>query len=169
MSEELLTDIGLIKPDDIVFSLSKNGFLQCEYKGKKYPRVILSRALPFSDPENYISVQDEENNEIGLLQTLEHFSDDQCALLREALRLRYFSPVISSLKSVKEKMGYLYIEAVLENGSGRLIAVKDFSRNLRLLEGGRVLITDLDGNRYTISDFSKIDQRSRRRLEPYIV
>ena len=88
--------------------------------------------------------------------------------LREALRLRYFSPQILEIRSVKEKMGYLYMEVRIEGGE-RVFAVKDYSRSLRAIDAHRLMVTDVEGNRYVIPDIDALDIRSRRRIEPYLL
>ena len=41
-------------------------------------------------------------------------------------------------------------------------------KNLALLGIGRILIFDMDGNRYIMPEFSKTDVKSQRLLEPYL-
>jgi len=163
-----LTDIGLLSSADITISLSPNGFLSAAMGEKEYPRVTLSRALPFSQPEGYISVIDTENKELGIIKHLNDFPDEQKKLMRDALRMRYFSPEIREIRSIKEKMGYLYLDVRIEGGD-RVFAVKDFSRNIRSIDAYRIIITDVEGNRYTIENIEILDAKSRNRLEPYLL
>ena len=163
-----LTDIGILTPADVCFYASGESFLGARMGERDIPRVIVARALPFSEPESWLSIQDEEKKELGILRSLDEFPEEQQKLLREALRLRYFSPEIREILSVKEKMGFLYIDARLSGGE-RVFAVKDYSRNLRAIDARRLMITDVEGNRYTIGDMEALDVRSRRRIEPYLL
>ncbi|MGN1073871.1 MAG: DUF1854 domain-containing protein [Eubacteriales bacterium] len=163
-----LTDIGILSPADITFYSSGEGFLGARLGERDVPRVTVARALPFSHPERYLCIQDEERHELGILRDLRDFPEDQQQLLRGALRMRYFSPRILEIRSVKDKMGYLYLDVRIEGGD-RVFAVKDFSRNLRAIDAHRLIITDVEGNRYQIEDIDALDIRSRRRLEPYLL
>lgn len=165
---QTLTDIGLLSPSDITFYAAAAGFLGARTHDRDCPRVTVSRILPFSQPEKYLSIRDEENAELGIIADLSTFPEDQRALLREALRLRYFSPQILEIRSVKEKMGYLYMEVRIEGGE-RVFAVKDYSRSLRAIDAHRLMVTDVEGNRYVIPDIDALDIRSRRRIEPYLL
>ncbi len=163
-----LIDIGLLKPEDIVFYDAGEGFLGAKMGERDIPRVTVSRALPFSEPEKWLSIRDEEKHELGIIEDLAGFPQEQRTLLREALRLRYFSPEILELLSVRDKMGYLYIDARISGGE-RVFAVKDYSRNLRIIGNNRLMITDVEGNRYTIENMEAMDAKSRRRIEPYLL
>ena len=148
-----LTDIGILSPADITFYPSGEGFLGARLGERDVPRVTVARALPFSQPERYLCIQDEERHELGILRDL---------------RMRYFSPRILEIRSIKDKMGYLYLDVRIEGGD-RVFAVKDFSRNLRAIDAHRLMITDVEGNRYQIEDIDALDIKSRRRLEPYLL
>lgn len=162
-----LTDIGILTENDVTFYAS-DAFLGAKIRGTDYPRVTLARALPFTLPEHYISVLDPDNKELGIVRALNDFPDEQKMLMREALRLRYFSPVIREIRSVKEKMGYLYMDVRIDGGE-RVFAVRDYSRNIRSIDAYRLIITDVEGNRYNIENFENMDTKSKRKLEPYLL
>lgn len=154
------------EPECCIFSVNKNGFLALELNGKKYPRVILTRSLPVTQPFDYICVSDTEKNEICIIQHASDFSAEQQELIREELSQRYYCPSISSIDTIKEKMGHFYFDVRI--GTGRKsFTVRDISKNIRMYNGC-VELTDIDGNRYKITDFDKIPKKSRRKLEPYI-
>ena len=74
--------------------------------------------------------------------------------------------------SVKDKLGYVYIEMKLKNKQGKeydkSCAVKDVSRNIRMLSQNSVIIFDVDGNRYIVPDLSNLNKASLRRLDSYL-
>ena len=115
-----------------------------------------------------MSIRDEDDKELGIIADLSDFPEDQRALVREALRLRYFTPQILEIRSVKEKMGNLYLDVRIEGGE-RVFAVKDYSRDRRAIDAHRLMIVDVEGNRYIIEDLEALDIRSRRRIEPYLL
>ena len=155
-----------VTPSDCHFYQEKAGFLGAEIRGERHDRVILKRALPFQSPEMYICITDVEKNELGIIEDIAAFSEEQQALIRGELSLRYFCPVITDILSIKEKMGHFYFDAKV-NGVKKSFTVKDLSKNVRM-HGSNIDITDIDGNRYRIADLKAISPRSRRKLEPYL-
>lgn len=142
-------------------------FLGLEHEGKDHGRVSLHRALPIQEPDAFLFVLDKEGAEIGILRTLVAFSEEQAALLRQELEFRYYCPRILRLYSAKERMGYVYLEIGMAAGR-RTLAVKDVGKSIRRLDGERILILDVDGNRYLVEDFSRLDRTGRKLLEPYL-
>ena len=46
--------------------------------------------------------------------------------------------------------------------------MRDTYRNIARVGGGRLVITDVDGNRYHIEDVAKLDRKSYKRIELYL-
>lgn len=164
-------DIGILDPEKTEFYITPGGFTGLKYDGTDYPRILLRRALPTAQPMNYISVADKENKEIGILRALSDLSEPQCRIVTAELESRYYCPVICEVRSVKDKLGYVYFELTIErNGKkhSKNCAVKDVSRNIRMLDDERLILFDVDGNRYIINSLSALDKKSLSRLEPYL-
>ena len=155
-----------LHPQECVFYESDAGFLGAEIKGTKYDRVLLKRALPFGAPEDYVCVSDIERNELGILEHVSEFDETQRELIHKELSLRYFTPVINDILSIKEKMGHFYFEVKIGEIK-KSFTVKDLSKNVRT-HNQNIDIIDIDGNRYRIEDLSAIAKRARRKLEPYL-
>ena len=155
-----------LHPGECVFYESDAGFIGAEIKGKKYDRILLKRALPFAAPDDYICVSDIERNELGIIEHASAFSEAQRSLINRELSLRYFTPVISDITSIKEKMGHFYFDVKIGTVP-KSFTVKDLSKNVRMHDNN-IDITDIDGNRYRIEDLSAIATRARRKLELYL-
>ncbi len=162
-----IMDINALELRNAEFYLSGNGFVGLRYLDKDYKRVVFSRILPLNNPDEYISVMDTENKEIGIILSLRELGERQAEIVGNELSKRYFCPAIQKITSVKEKMGYVYFDAHIK-GRSRNFAVKDVSRNIRQLGDQRIIIFDVDGNRYLIEDTSAMDKKSLRLLEPYL-
>ena len=147
-------------------SLLRESALDIERKGH-YDRVRLRRAFPFNSSENYISVLDEDQNEIGLIEDITLFGEAELALIREELARVYYSAQILKIKAVKEKLGYAYFTVCCDNGE-RDIPLRDVYRSIIRLGEDRLVIIDVDGNRYYIDSVSALDKKSRKKLEMYI-
>lgn len=155
-----------VSPEKCVFSVNPNGFLAAEIDGKEYKRVILTRTLPLSLPNEYICISDIEKNEVGIIEKIADFSPEQQKLINSELSQRYYCPVIEKIESIKEKMGNFYFDVVI-GGVKKSFAVKDITKSIRQ-HGDAIDVTDIDGNRYRITDFDSIEAKSRRKLEPYL-
>jgi hypothetical protein len=162
-----LMDINILNTDSVEFYLTVNNFVGLKYKDKDYKRVILSRILPLNDPDEYISIIDTENAEIGIIRSISELREEQAKIIRDELSKRYYCPSVLRISSVKEKMGYVYFDVEIK-GRSKNFAVKDVSRNIRQLDDKRIMIFDIDGNRYIIEDINQLDAKSARRIEPYL-
>ncbi len=169
-TQQDIRDIGFFDAKKLKFTANEGGFLELEYNGTKYPRVAVRRVLPHKLPEEYLSVCDHELKELGIIKSLSELSTEQAELIRNELSHRYYCPILESVESLKDKMGYIYIEAKLMGKVryDKSFAVKDVSKNIRRLSEDEVIIFDVDGNRYLIKAFTKLDQKSIRMLEPYV-
>lgn len=156
--------------DNARFSRTRGGFVSLEYNGNTWPRIAVYRAFPFTDPERYISIRepDEKAKEIGMVQDLNQDLDPQTAeLLREQLRIRYFTPKILKIQDIKEEYGFAYFKAVTEQGPCRFTIHMSGSSVVRLSDS-RILLSDLDGNRFEIEDLNRLSESELHKLDLFI-
>ena len=170
-SLEASVDIGYLDLGRARFYKTSGGFTGLKYGEADYPRISLRRALPIEKPSEYISVADSENKEIGILRSLQELSDEQLPIVVDELDKRYYCPQIREIKSVKDKLGYVYMELSLvasDKVYEKNCAIKDVNKNIRVLDERRLLIFDVDGNRYIIPALAELDKKSIKRLGPYM-
>ena len=140
---------------------------------EEFERVVVLRSFPVTNPDEFLSVREPDSKkqgrgkEIGMIRRITDFDDDTQALLREELDRRYFTPEISKISSVKDKFGYLYFDVATTAGNVTFVLNNPFS-NIRILEDGRILINDIDGNVFGISDPAKLDAASLKKIEIYL-
>ncbi|MCL2422163.1 MAG: DUF1854 domain-containing protein [Defluviitaleaceae bacterium] len=166
------TQIGLMDTNKAEFYVTEGGFAGLRYEGEDYPHIVLRRSLPIKEPMKYISVADHENKEIGIIRSVEDLNGAQRDIIINELDNRYYAPHVLEILSVKDKLGYVYIEMRIQNKSGKEhnknCAIKDVNRNIRMLSDTSLIIFDVDGNRYIIEDLGKLDKHSIKRLDPYL-
>ena len=170
-SLESTIDIGFLKADQAEFYRTPGGFTGLRYGEKDYPRIALRRALPIGLPMEYISIADPENKEIAIIRDVRLLADGQMAIVSDELSKRYYCPEVYGIKSVKDKMGYVYMELLIGSDGERYeksCAINDVNKNIRMLDDDRLLLFDVDGNRYIVSSLSGLDKKSLKRLEPYM-
>lgn len=167
-----------LTPDNARFSLSSGGLVSlnlstAEYGREYFERVIVIRCFPLSNPSEFISVRQPDSRfkgrgtEIGIIRRLSDFDEQTGRIICTELEERYFSPEITKITSVKEKFGYYYWDVMTSSGSFSFVLNNPYS-DIRMLENGSVSVLDMDGNRFTITDPSKLDRQSYRKLEVYI-
>ena len=159
--------ITFLEPDKCRFSFNQNGFLLLSVDGENKGRVKLIRSYPYSLTDEYICVHDIEDNEIGIIRDLKELDKESLNSANKELQNRYYCPTVTAVKSIKERMGHFYFDVVID-GKSKSFTVRDLTRNLRSANENTLLIFDVDGNRYIIPDQEKIEQKSRRLLEPYL-
>ncbi|MBO7408179.1 MAG: DUF1854 domain-containing protein [Clostridia bacterium] len=171
--DNALTDIVKIEylqPDKAEFTL-KNGYIALKYswpdEEKEYDRVFLHRCFPNELTEEYLSVLDRDNNEIGVIRSIDEFPEETRDILRGELKRKYHIYTIKAVISVNEKYGYSYWKIKDAEGE-RDFTVRDTYRSINRIGGDRVTVTDVDGNRFEIPSLEALDRRSRRKIEMYL-
>ncbi len=167
-----------LTPKNAWFSRSEGGLISLKIinadgEEETFERVILRRSFPVSAPDEFLSVREPDSRkkgrgeEIGMIRDIKVFDGDTIALLKAELELRYFTPEIKKITSVKDKFGYSYWEVETTAGSVSMVLNNPYS-NIRVLEDKRVLISDMDGNAFIIPDPKKLDRVSYRFIDVYL-
>ena len=166
-----------LTPENARFRRSAGGMISLDLIGgeetETFERVVVLRSFPITAPEEFLSVREPDTRkkgrgaEIGMIRHLSDFDADTVALIHEELSVRYFTPQILKIHSVKEKFGYSYWEAETTAGKVSFVLNNPFA-NIRVLEDQRIYISDMDGNSFVIPDPTALDRASYRRIEVYI-
>lgn len=162
-----------------------SGRLWGEVHGRHYDELLVHLTFPLTDPAEWISlvaVEDPDADgrrsdggqsdrvELGVLETLGALDEASRAAVRGALRLRYFLPRVVRIVSVRDEdpgqSGAVVWQLQTDRGPVRLRMVSLFD-GIQQLEGGRLILSDRDGNRCDIPNLADLDAGSRRLLERY--
>lgn len=140
--------------------------LRIEGEAKEYSEVRPLAAFPLSDTEHYISLTTEDGKEIGIIQNPGELDPESQKVLAEELAKVYFLPRILKINKIKEEYGVTRWEVETDRGP-RAFDVRS-RHDVRLLGGRRVIIKDVDGNRFEIPDYGKLDPKSMSLLDSEI-
>lgn len=164
-----LLEMRMLTGGSAVFSRTEGGFLALKMGDKEYPRVGVYLTFPLTNPEEFISIReaDEKAREIGLIEKLDQLPADQQEMLREQIKLRYFMPVITKVVDVKDEYGYAYWNVTTTFGACRFTTQMSGDAVIHLSDS-RLLVTDIDGNRYEIPDFYQLSVMERKKLDLFI-
>lgn len=153
-----------LTPDNAVFSRTPGGLLSVAANGETHPVVYLHCSFPHSRERSYLSVRTAEGKEIGMVSSMDDFPPETVALLEEQVRLRYHAPVITKVIGVREEFGYAYWETETTAGACRF-TIRTGGSHVKPVAGDKLVITDVDGNRWTIPHFSGLSEREYRLVE----
>lgn len=158
--------INRLSSENAVFEI-KNGFLTMTSKDLDHVRVFLHRAFPFDLLWQYISVLDVDQNELGVIYSVDDFSTEQADLLKTELSRKYYSPVIRKILSIKDQFGFSYWKVLTDEGE-LSFTMQDTFRNIIHVNDSKKIFLDVDGNRFVIEDVHSLDRKSFRKIELYM-
>lgn len=147
-----------------VFTKTAGQMLSLKVDGEEHPVVYLHCSFPHTNKTVYISARTVENKEIGMIKSLDDFPQDTAKLLEEQIRIRYFAPEITKVVKIKEEFGYSYWETETSSGFCRF-TVRSGGGNVKLVTQNRLLISDVDGNRFVIPDLEALSDKEYKMVE----
>ena len=163
-------EILRLMPENAVFE-AKNGFpsmtLKKDSEEKHFEKVSLRRSFPFDMLWQYISVLDDEENEIGLIYDISDFGE-AAELLKTELERRDYEPEISAVISLKERYGFSYWSVKTSDGRTVQFTMQDTFRNIIRAGEDKAILLDVDGNRFVIKSIKALDKKSYKKIELYL-
>lgn len=168
-----LVEIRYLTDEEIEVKRTEGGFISLRLSENEfYPRISVYRIFPLSKPNEFISLREIGTNrdlgkEIGIIRDLQNISKEKVEILHDEIDRRYFTPQIKHVFSLKDEFGYVYMD--IESSAGiKKITVQNGSSNFIKITEERIIIIDIDGNRYEITDYPSLDSKSIRLLETMV-
>lgn len=150
------------------FKQTEGGFTGLEYKGEKYARVKVVRLFPFSDENRFLSIREyDSGKEIGIIEDLDNMTDASKDVILKQLKLTYFTPQITKIFKIKDEYGYAYFHVMTDKGECRF-AINMGANAVIKLSDTRLIIMDVDENRFEIKDVDSLSQKERRMLDLFL-
>lgn len=159
--------IHFLTSSNAQFHVTEGGLLALQTNGSYYPCVYVHCSFPHTNRTSFLSIRDGDQLEIGMIRNLEDMDADTAKLLERQLQIRYYAPVITRLLHVKEEFGYSYWEAETDSGICRF-TVHGAGGQVKTVTPVRLLITDVDGNRFIIPDYTALTDKEFRMIEMFI-
>lgn len=131
---------------------------------RSYTRVKIVRAAPLSHPDQYISFLDAKDEEICMVDDLKQMDDAARSIIKEELDRRYLTSTIRRVESIRNEFGTSYWDVQTDRGQ-REFVVQNVAENAQWLGDHRLLIIDVDGNRFEIPHLEALDKRSLSMVE----
>lgn len=167
-TEEMLR-VRYLNKENAIFERTGTGFLSLKVGEEFYPRVQVVRMFPFSDKDRFISIRttEERSREIGIVERMEELEEETVKMLEEQLTLHYFTPVIEKVLKIKDEYGFAYWDVVTNHGPCHF-TIRMGGNSVIHLSESRILIMDIDENRFEIPDVNKLTPGERKKLDLFL-
>jgi len=87
--------------------------------------------------------------------------------VKEELARRYLTATVNSITDAKGEFGATYWHVETDRGP-RDFVTQSLQENAQWLSPKHLMLIDVDGNRFEITDITALDERSRRLIEQIV-
>ena len=146
-------------PEDVKIWLDEFHVLHVSSRGRTFDNVRPRRAFPLSGKADYVSFLNEKDREVVLLARPRELDSKSQAALEGALERVYYVAKIRRVDSISETMGVSLWQVMTDRGYASFEVTE--RNSTRKLPGGRLIIVDVDGNRFEVESLEDLDERSQ--------
>jgi hypothetical protein len=143
----------------------EDGQLWARTNGSAQP-VRVHRCFPWSEPDRFLSLRDQENQEIAMVTHLDELNKESREALSEALVEAGFVLRVLGISEVDEEVEIRTWKVETEQGP------RSFQTKLDdwpwEVPGGGIVIRDVAGDLYHVADPEAMDEKSRRWLWAFV-
>lgn len=158
------SELRLLDPKHTRVRRDPYGRLQLEIGiEERHGPVRALRCLPLTKPDQFISLQDDEGTEIGVIADLETLEGESRKAILEELDFYYLKPRVLRIHKVENKNGIITWDLETDLGP-RKVHVRD-RQNIRPLGNGRTILTDIHNAKFEVPAPDELDPKSRQWLE----
>ena len=129
---------------------------------RSYLAVAVIRAFPLSARDRFLSVRS-GGEEVGVIASPAELSADDRKLIEEDLQRRYLVPAVKRIVSAKERFGTVDWTMETDRGTCRF-TTRNLRENVQQPAPGRIILNDVDGNRYDIRNVDDLSLDSQKLL-----
>ena len=134
--------------------------------GGRIVSVVVRRCFPWSEPAKFISLRDDENIEVVLVEDPSSLDAHSRLVLEQALATAGFVLEVTRVVSVEEEIEIRHW--MVETRQGDRIFQTRLDEWPRVLPGGGVLIRDVAGDLYHIPAPETMDRKSRELMYSFV-
>ena len=143
----------------------ENGLLSLR-KEEKEVEVFLKQCFPWSQPGEFISLRDKDDNEVFLIEKISDLESETRVLIEEELAFSQFVLNVERIEKIEEDVELRRYSVQTSQG------VRVFQTKLEdwpeVLNNGVILIEDLAGDLFRIDNYKELDSHSQKELSPYV-
>ena len=154
-----------VEPKDIRLFHEPPWALRMTIEGdRSYIKIRIVCAAPLSQPSRYICFLDEKNEVICTVEDPGVLDAASQPIVKEELNQRYMTAIVERVDSLRNEFGVSYWDVQTNRGS-REFVVRNVSENAQWISERRLLLVDVDGNRFEIPNLDALDKKSRGLIE----
>ena len=158
LSEEKVR-IYVTKDDKI--TVCENNLVNLTLKdGTVLEKLEPRRLFPVSRANEYITLLNTDGKEAALIRCLSDLDESSLETVTYSLNDYYLVPHIVRILSVSEKYGALRWCVETDRGISEF-EIRNRNSDVKVYTDGRVRLRDSNDNRYVITDYRKLDGRSK--------
>ncbi len=157
---------NFVDPNAVRFTVRDKIFVDAQlYTGETFKSLEPQRLFPISGLMKYISLLDEEGNEVMIIRDIEQLMPDAKEAILSCLNERYMIPKITKLIKRTEKFKIWMWTVDTDKGIYTFEIINSY-QSIKILYDGRILIKDGNDNLYEIPDLYALDKRSIKLILP---
>jgi hypothetical protein len=131
---------------------------------KSFPTVKPVWAAPLSRPGKYLALLNGKGDEITTVADPKSLDKESYDAVMEELHRRYLTATVTAVTHAKQEFGATYWNVETDRGA-RDFVTQNLQENAIWLGDTHLLLLDVDGNRFEITDVSALDDSSRKYVE----
>ena len=128
--------------------------------------VWVHRCFPWTAPGRFVSLRDQEEEEVALVRDLSELEPESRRILQSALLEAGFVLEVESVESIEDEIEIRTFRVRTRQGPRRFQTLRD--EWPRPMPGGGILLRDVAGDLYLVRDPQALDRASRDRLWPLL-
>ena len=130
---------------------------------RSYIRVRPVQASPMAHQDKYVSLLDVKNEEVAFVRNMNDLDEVSRRVIEEELTHRYLRATIECVHSIQMEYGVTYWDVMTDRGK-REFVIRGHE-NTHWASDTRLLLSDVDGNRFEVLDYTRLDPHSVRLIE----
>ena len=125
------------------------------------------RLFPHTDVNHYITLLDSAEKEIAMIKDMAAIDVESRKAVEDCFFDYYMIPEITEILHVEDKFGVLKWRVMTDRGEIEF-SIRNRHSDIKLLGKKRLLVRDSNDNRYQVTDISKLDKKSLKRIYSYL-
>lgn len=154
----------LVPASSLRIEAAQGSLLKIRHGAGTWSDCHIALCRPLIAPGGMGLVYDKDGKELAVLEGLETLDAVSKKALQSSLRLRSLNARVTAVTALAHQYGAVHCKVETDRGP-REFVIKGLTENVRWLSDTRIIITDVDGNRFEIPDMSALDETSRDLLD----
>jgi hypothetical protein len=145
--------------------LKNSDMLFIKLDGKEH-EVQVKQCFPWSNPRQFLSIKDLDGKELYLVDNVDNLNEKSRHALTEYLRLLDFVIEIKGINDIIEDVELRQYD--VQTQDGQRVFFTELDDWPQVEANGRVIIEDISGDVYQVTNPAHLDKRGQKLLSTYV-